>query len=50
MKKGKYLFFSDVARNHILKWKDGEGLTVFMERSGYTGNNPSQGTSRGATD
>jgi gluconolactonase len=35
--KGKYLLFSDIPRNHILKWKDGEGVSVFMEPSGYTG-------------
>lgn len=48
VKEGKYLLFSDVARNHILKWKDGEGLTVFMERSGYTGNNPKPGHQPGS--
>ena len=37
VEKGKYLLFSDIPRNHILKWKQGEGVSVFMERSGYTG-------------
>jgi gluconolactonase len=37
IEKGKYLLFSDIPRNHILKWKRGEGVSVFMEPSGYTG-------------
>jgi gluconolactonase len=35
-----YLVFSDVPRNTIYKWKDGEGLTVFLRPSGYTQPNP----------
>lgn len=34
---GGYVLFSDVPRNHVLKWKEGEGLSVFLEPSGYTG-------------
>lgn len=34
---GKYLLFSDIPRNRINKWKSGAGISVFMERSGYTG-------------
>jgi gluconolactonase len=34
---GDYLLFSDIPRNAILKWKEGEGLSVFMQPSGYTG-------------
>jgi gluconolactonase len=33
---GGYLLFSDAPHNTIWKWKDGEGLTVFMRPSGYT--------------
>ena len=39
-KKGGYLVFSDVPKNTIYKWKDGEGLTVYMRPSGFTGPNP----------
>jgi gluconolactonase len=39
-KKGGYLVFSDVPKNTIYKWKDGEGLTVFLRPSGFTGPNP----------
>jgi gluconolactonase len=37
------LLFSDVPRNHILAWKDGAGVSVFMEPSGYTGKEPRGG-------
>ena len=34
---GGYLLFSDVPRNHVMKWKEGEGLSLFLQPSGYTG-------------
>src|SRR5262249_26270616 len=37
VKDGGYLLFSDVPNNSVMKWKQGEGLTVFMKPSGYTG-------------
>jgi len=36
-KKGGYLLFSDIPRNAVMKWKEGEGVSVFMKPSGYTG-------------
>jgi gluconolactonase len=39
-RKGGYLLFSDVPANTIFKWKEGEGLTVFLRPSGFTGPNP----------
>ena len=36
-KEGGYLLFSDIPRNSLMKWKDGEGVTLFMKPSGYTG-------------
>ena len=36
IKKGGYLLFSDIPRNQIVKWKEGSGISVFMQRSGYT--------------
>ena len=33
-----YLLFSDNAANVIYKWKEGDPLSVFLEKSGYTGN------------
>lgn len=37
---GGYLLFSDVPANTIYKWKQGEGLSVYLRPSGYTGPNP----------
>ncbi|MEW4526075.1 SMP-30/gluconolactonase/LRE family protein [Maioricimonas sp. JC845] len=32
-----YLLFSDIPRNSIFKWVEGEGVSLFMKPSGYTG-------------
>lgn len=37
VKDSSYFLFSDVPNNKILKWKEGEGVSVFMQPSGYTG-------------
>src|SRR6476646_10667497 len=34
---GGFLIFSDVPRNEVMKWKEGDGLSVFLKPSGYTG-------------
>jgi len=34
---GGYLLFSDCAANVIYKWEAGQPLSVFLEKSGYTG-------------
>ncbi|MBN2314086.1 MAG: SMP-30/gluconolactonase/LRE family protein [Sedimentisphaerales bacterium] len=34
---GGYLLFSDIPRNSIMKWKEREGISLFMKPSGYTG-------------
>jgi gluconolactonase len=34
---GSYLLFTDVPGNRIHRWKDGEGVSVFLEPSGYDG-------------
>ena len=34
---GGYLLFSDIPRNSVMKWKEGEGVSLFMKPSGYTG-------------
>jgi len=34
---GGSLIFSDIPRNSIMKWKEGEGFSLFMKPSGYTG-------------
>ncbi len=40
---GGYLLFSDVPRNRIYRWKEGEGVGVWLEPSGYTGEVPRGG-------
>lgn len=37
---GKYLLFSDIPPNTIYKWKEGEGVSVFLRPAGYSGENP----------
>ncbi len=37
LKDSNALIFSDVPQNIIYKWKEGEGLSVFLKPSGYTG-------------
>jgi gluconolactonase len=37
IKDGGFLLFSDIPRNSIMKWKQGEGLSLWMKPSGYTG-------------
>lgn len=43
--EGQFLVFSDVPRNTIYKWKDGEGLSVYLKPSGYTGDAAREGES-----
>jgi gluconolactonase len=37
VKEEGYLLFSDIPRNQIVKWREGEGVSIFMEPAGYTG-------------
>ncbi len=37
VKDGGFLLFSDIPRNSVMKWKQGEGLSLWMKPSGYTG-------------
>lgn len=43
IKKGEYLLFSDVPRNVVFRWKEGEGTKDFIMPSGYTGSTPRGG-------
>ena len=40
VKDGGFVLFSDIPNNTIFKWKDGEGLSIFLKPSGYTGRLP----------
>lgn len=42
------LLVSDIPRNVILRWKEGEGLTLYLDRSGYTGTAPFTGREPGS--
>ena len=37
IKDGGHLLFSDIPRNAVMRWKEGDGLSQFMKPSGYTG-------------
>lgn len=37
VKGGGYLLFSDVPKNTVYRWKEGEGVSEFLKPSGYTG-------------
>lgn len=37
VKQGGYLLFTDIPRNAVNKWKEGEGISLFLKPSGYTG-------------
>ena len=45
---GGRLLFSDVPRNAIFQWKPGEGASLFLERSGYTGSEKFTGREPGS--
>ena len=34
---GKYLLFSDIPPNKVMKWEEGKGISTFLHPSGYTG-------------
>ena len=34
---GGFLLWSDIPRNSVMKWKEGEGVSLFLKPSGYTG-------------
>ena len=43
-----YLLFSDIPRNSVFKWTEDEGISLFLQPSGYTGNEPFQGREPGS--
>ena len=46
--KGGYLLFSDIPRNRVMKWQEGKGVSVFLDKSGYTGKAPFKGREPGS--
>ncbi len=43
----KCLIFSDVPTNTIYRWKEGDGLSVYLQPAGYTGDKP-RGSEQGS--
>jgi gluconolactonase len=43
IKDGGYVVFSDVPSNTVYRWKEGEGMSVHLKPSGYTGATPRAG-------
>jgi gluconolactonase len=39
-RSGGYLLFSDIPKNTIYRWKEGEGLGVFLRPAGHSGSTP----------
>ena len=48
VRDGGYLLFSDVVKNRIYKWKEGEGESIVLDSSGYTGAAPFTGPEPGS--
>jgi gluconolactonase len=46
--KEKCLLFSDIPKNSIFKWKEGEGIALFLKPSGYSGSTPFTGREPGS--
>jgi gluconolactonase len=44
----KSLLFSDIPRNRVMQWHADKGVSVFLERSGYTGAAPFTGKEPGS--
>jgi gluconolactonase len=47
-REGQYLLFSDIPKNAVYKWKEGEGVSLFLNPSGYSGSAPFEGMEPGS--
>src|SRR5262245_3444802 len=47
-KQGGYLLFSDIPANAVYKWTPGEGVSLFLKHSGYSGTAPFTGKEPGS--
>src|SRR2546426_4788416 len=47
-RKGQYLLFADIPKNSVFKWKESEGVSLFLNPSGYTGSAPFEGQEPGS--
>lgn len=46
--RSQALYFSDIPRNRVMQWQAQKGVSVFLERSGYTGAAPFTGREPGS--
>lgn len=46
--RGGYLLFSDIPANAVYKWRPGEGVSLFLTNSGYSGTRPFAGMEPGS--
>lgn len=47
-KAGKFLLFTNIPGNEVLKWQEGSGISQFLHPSGYTGSTTFTGNEPGA--
>jgi gluconolactonase len=47
-KQGGYLLFSDIPANSVYRWKPGEGVSLFLKNSGYSGTTAFEGKEPGS--
>lgn len=43
VKDGGYLLFSEIPLNYVMKWKEGEGAGIYLEKGGFEGPYPRPG-------
>jgi len=47
-RRGGFMLFSDVPANSIFRWKEADGLSLFLKPSGYSGSRPFAGREPGS--
>lgn len=47
-RSGGFLLFSDIPANAVYRWREDEGASLYLERSGYTGDAPFTGREPGS--
>ncbi len=47
-REGRYLLFSDIPANAVVKWRDQNGTSLFLKSSGYSGSAPFEGREPGS--
>jgi gluconolactonase len=42
-RQGKFLLFSDIPNNRVVRWSEADGISVYLQPAGYTGATPRGG-------